>query len=51
MDVDAALTQAREAFAAGDYETAAERYADIDAWLSKGGYLPRKWSTSAERYL
>lgn len=43
MDPNAALRMAREAERLGDYETASALYADLDRWLTSGGYLPDEW--------
>jgi hypothetical protein len=46
MDVNAALAEAREAMYLGDTEEAAEKYAAVDEWVSKGGFLPEAWAQS-----
>jgi hypothetical protein len=43
MDPDETLKQAREAYEKGDMEEAAYLYMQLDAWLARGGFLPRNW--------
>ena len=55
MDPDAVMRRLRDALSdfgcAGDDEEAIEAanefgsaFADLDGWLSKGGFLPREWA-------
>ena len=43
MDPNATLEAARYAYSHGYEEEAAEHYAHLDAWISRGGCLPDAW--------
>ncbi|AZS12590.1 HNH endonuclease [Mycobacterium phage DrLupo] len=43
MDPDATLAELRGAIAEGDFETAATHFEALDAWLSRGGFVPHDW--------
>jgi len=44
MDPNATLRLMREAINDGDLLTAGEYAANLDYWLSHGGFLPAAWS-------
>lgn len=45
MDPDTLLAELRELTAAADDPGAlAARFADLDAWLARGGFLPAAWT-------
>lgn len=48
MDPTQCLRDLREAVDRGDCETAAERFRDLDEWLSRGGFLPGQWASMRE---
>lgn len=43
MDPNMALQLFREAYAAEDFETAAQHAKDLDEWISMQGFLPDVW--------
>lgn len=43
MDPNETLRQMRAAWIDGDFVTVAHRAADLDEWLSQGGFLPDDW--------
>lgn len=43
MDPTRTLQLAREAWNCGEYEQAAQHYADLDYWVSRKGMLPNPW--------
>jgi len=44
MDPDVTLSAARELYEADEIDAAAEQYAALDEWMSKGGHLPKAWA-------
>lgn len=43
MDPDSVLAELRMAIALGDARVAMRAAADLDEWLSKGGWPPKAW--------
>lgn len=43
MDPDAALTEIRRLITEGEFETAAEHFEGLDAWISRDGFVPHDW--------
>lgn len=51
LDPSTCLQLAREALARGDNDEAAQWFAELDAWISRGGFLPSEWSEPQRRAL